>query len=543
MRKKKQPLQKRFNISRASLGDESEKIKQTLLALKAKNKEVTASLLLLEEVMVKLYEHNSKDQFDVRIKNILGSVTLVISQAEQEYNPFASDELWEAESETYLRNMIFRAYKAFLDYSYHDGKNIITITVKQSESKAMYMTFAAMILGIIFGIILRQVPSAASSAATNVMNVIQTVFMNALAFLLVPVVLFSVITSFSNFSGNDLSRIGGKTIIWFLITAALALVISFSVSYLFFGGSVPAFPDVFVSGSEDFSNETLSFKELILSIVPQNIMPLLSGKMLPLLFVSIFTGISISVLGDKVNGIRSLCKEANTLFLKMTGTVTSFIPVVAFTAMALLVFSSPVETILVLLSYVLSVAVGIASLFVVYMIIILIKAHVSPIPFLKKVGFFYWTLFALSSSSAAIPMSMETCKKKLGISDKISSFVVPLGSVVHKTGTCISVIIAVFMLGRMLGTSFDIIEMVKLGLLTFLFSIGLTGYANGLICIALLLPTVGSGIPVSSVGFVIGVYSIVKRFQSAGNTVGNIAVAVLIAKDEQELDKGVYESM
>ena len=542
MQTKKQTLQKHFTISRASLGDESEKIKQTLLSLKAKKKEITTSLLLLEEVMVKLYEHNSTDRFAVRIKRFLGSVTLVISQEGSPFNPFASDELWQTESESYLRNQIFRAYKAVLDYSYLNGKNTITITIKQSEYKAMYMTFAAMILGIFFGIVLRQLPPAISSTATNVMNIIQSLFTNALAFLLVPVVLFSIITSFSIFSVDDLSRIGGKTLFWVLVTATVALVISFSVSYAFFGGSVPVFPDIFMSGSEEFSKETLSFNELLLSIVPPNILPLLNGKMLPLLFVSAFTGISISILGDKVSGIRSLCKEANTLFLKMTGTVTSYIPVVAFTAMTLLVYSSPVETILILLSYVAAVVLGIASLFLVYMLLILIKAHISPIPFLKKVGFFYWTLFALSSSSAAIPLSMETCRKKLGISDKISSFVIPLGSVVHKTGTCISVIIAVYMLGRMFGTSFNVAEMVKLGLLTFLFSLGLTGYANGLICIAMLLPTVGPGIPVSSVGFVIGVYSIVKRFQSAGNTVGNIAVALLIAKEEQELDKSVYEA-
>ena len=99
MQTKKQTLQKHFTISRASLGDESEKIKQTLLSLKAKKKEITTSLLLLEEVLVKLYEHNSTDRFAVRIKRFLGSVTLVISQEGSPFNPFASDELWQTESD------------------------------------------------------------------------------------------------------------------------------------------------------------------------------------------------------------------------------------------------------------------------------------------------------------------------------------------------------------------------------------------------------------------------------------------------------------
>ena len=80
------------------------------------------------------------------------------------------------------------------------------------------------------------------------------------------------------------------------------------------------------------------------------------------------------------------------------------------------------------------------------------------------------------------------------------------------------------------------------GIMTFLLALGLTGYANALICTAMLLPTIGNGIPVSSVGFIVGVYSIIKRFQSAADTAGHIAVAVLVSKSEKEIDTSVYLS-
>lgn len=80
------------------------------------------------------------------------------------------------------------------------------------------------------------------------------------------------------------------------------------------------------------------------------------------------------------------------------------------------------------------------------------------------------------------------------------------------------------------------------GIMTFLLALGLTGYANALICTAMLLPTIGNGIPVSSVGFIVGVYSIIKRFQSAADTAGHIAVAVFVSKSEKEIDTSVYLS-
>ena len=534
-----------FIVTMESLGEQSEKIQALLDRMKVNKREKNYALLLLEEIMVRLHEA-SQGAVTAKVRPFFGEVSLVLSSQGEAFNPFASLESWNTESEDYLRDLIFRAHKADLSYSRRNSCNMVTVRVHRGgENRSLYVTFAAMFLGIAAGFGMKWLPAgAAAFLADGVLSTVQTLFLNALSLMLAPVVFFSVATSLSNLSGgNEIGRIGGKVIGSYIVTTVLSILIGFGMTSLFFSGELPPLPEKLAalpSGMQPTSDVSVS--SILLGVIPSNVVsPIISGNMLQIIFIAVLSGLALSALGEKTASIRSFFHEANTMFLKMMEMIITFMPLVAFASMALLVYASEANTLALLLVYLLAILVGGLLLIVLYMAIILIAGHISPFAYMRKVLVYLLTPFMIPSSSACIPLTIDFCKKKLGVSNKITSFAIPLGATVNMNGIAMSVVLTALMLARMCGIELDAATCLKLGIMTLLLAVGAPGVPNsGLVIVATLLAVAGA--PVAALGFVVGVWNIVDRLQTAFNVNGDIATSVVVAKSENELDLATYTS-
>ena len=532
-----------FIIPLDKISEQSEKLQKQLLNLKANTKEVASTILLLEEVIVRLYE-NGGQTVKAKIRKQFGDVTVTISSHGEAYNPFESIQSWDIGSEDYYRDLIFRTYQADLNFSRRNGNNIIIIHTHRTDSRKVAVTFACMILGFLVGLGMKWLPQAVSEfVANNFFSIIQTLFLNAISLMLAPLVFFSITTSIFGLSGSkEAGRIGGKVVGTYFATTVVAILIGFGLAKIFFGGGVPVLPENLSALPQDFHNTTdVSVKSILLGIIPSNsVLPILENNMLQIIFIAVLAGFAMNILGDKVSALRIFFNDTNSLLLKMMELIITFMPLVAFASMALLVFSCETATLLVLLTYLLATVTAAIILYFLYCFIIALGGHVSPLPYAKKTFGYLLTPFSLSSSSACIPMTIDFCQKRLGTSKKITSFAIPLGATINMNAGAMNIVIAVTLLAKMCGVDLDTSACIKIAVLTFLLIIGTPGIPNcGIVVMATILSSLG--ITTAAIGFLIGIYNVIDRILTASNVNGDIAATVMIAASEKELDLETYK--
>ena len=530
-----------FLVSRENLGEVSAEIEKYLLTLKATKKECSTALLLLEEIVVRFYENAEEDskQCRVRVSKFLGTIYLKIYSKGTSYNPFDSLNSWDTESEEYLRDIIFRTYSSNLSYSRRNGQNIAEIYVHRSENRALYQTALSMVLGIVCGILMKQLPEFVSLIIEeNILRTIQTVFLNALSLLLAPIVFFSITTSFSRLSGgNEIGRIGGKVFSSFLFMTAAGTIAGFFVSKMLFAsvGQMPSlFEDILQVSSN--SNTEFSLHSFLIGIIPKNlVIPIQNGNMIEILFVSVMVGIAMCVLDEKVASLKKIFEEARTLFSRLMGMIVSFMPFVTFSAISLFVYKCTLSSLLTLISYLIAVIVSCLLIFVLQAFMILFLAKVSPLTFFRKILPHLLTAFIVPKRNAFIPITLEYSKKKLGTADKISFFTIPLGAAIHKSAIATCVMIQVVLFAKICGMPFTLYMFPKIALMTILLSMG----SNGLVCLMVVLPI--AGIPVSLIAFSMSIEDIVDRFRTVTNLSGDLATNVIVSASEKLLDRDKYE--
>ncbi len=517
-----------YLVALDNLAEQQEFIQKLLLYFKATQLETSNALVLIEEIVVRLHE-NGFQSVTVRIRRFLGEVTLVLSYNGEAYNPFDTLELFDNESEDYLRDMIFRAFKDDLNYIHHNKRNTITICAHHSDNRALFVTFSAMVLGIVCGFCMKLIPpTVANMIADGIFDSVQTVFMNALSLLLAPIVFFSVSVSLVRIGGGNTGRISIKTIAFFALCSAIALCIATGLSSLIFSKINLYLDNSYQTLLFESKNSEHSLKTFILDIVPKNlVVPIMSGNVLQVLFFAFLLGGAMGVLGEKVSGLLGLFEEAKVLFNRTLATVTSFMPLIAASAMASLVYKSSAQVLLMLIWYMAVVIIGCILLFFVFSLIVAIVLHCNPFLFIKKMSKFFLTPFLLPKQSAIVPLTLQFCTEQFGVSEKIAAFVLSFGASINKCAVAFCVMVEVIFFAHISGIQLDSFAMLKIAIMTFMLSIG----SNGLVCLMAVLPV--AGISVNLISLTLGVDDIIDRIRTVTNVSADITASIVVSKSEK----------
>ncbi|MBO6147056.1 MAG: dicarboxylate/amino acid:cation symporter [Lachnospiraceae bacterium] len=366
---------------------------------------------------------------------------------------------------------------------------------------------------------------------------IGTIFLNLLKFIVVPIVLFSIMAGIISMSDiRKVGSIGIKTIIYYMCTTAVAIVIGLAGGNLFRG----FFPVMETSDLTFEASEPISFMDTIVGIFPSNfIAPLSEATMLQVIVMAILIGFAVILVGDEaapaVKGINSL----NVVFMKCMEMILKLSPIGVFCLICPVVAANG-AAILGSLAMVLLTAYicFFVHILVVYSLAMKTLGGISPLEFLK--GQLPAMLFAFSSASSVgtLPINMQGCEK-MGADKEITSFVLPLGATINMDGTAIYQGVCAIFIAACYGISLTPAQMITIVLTATLASIGTAGVPGaGMVMLAMVLASVG--LPLDGIALVAGVDRIFDMGRTVVNITGDASCALVVSNLERKkaLKKG-----
>lgn len=420
---------------------------------------------------------------------------------------------------------------------------------KQKEVSLTTKILIALIFGVLTGTVLNILASLGAQdiigpwVTDGIFDLVGRMFIASIKMLVVPLVLVSLILGAAGISDlKKLGRVGGKTLLFYVSTTAIAITIALSLSYITNPGKGFNLGE-HLSKSQLTTTKAPTFVDTIVGIVPSNPFNAFSdGNMLQVIFFALIFGFAMAVLGEKVATVRKSTEELNEIVMKMVMMVMKVAPYGVFALVANVFAKEGFSAFVPLLKYILTVFLALFIHFsVTYSLSLKIFAKLSPITFIKK---FYPTMlvaFSTASSNATLPITMETAEKDLGVSNKMASFILPLGATINMDGTSIMQGVAVVFISQAYGIDLTLSSLAIVVLTATLASIGTAGVPGvGLITLSMVLKE--AGLPVEGIALIMGIDRILDMTRTAVNISGDTVVSLIIAKSEDELDEKVFNS-
>ena len=530
-------------------------IQQRLAKYGLKHKEIAKAMLVSEELILNMAKHAPDGApLHLTLRRMLGDVTIEISMPGEAYD-FAqslqfgvsldADSIGPDAQDT-IQNIILRSFAEDMKYRHRNGMNSVRLTVLRSNRTQLYCTLGAMVLAIVIGLIMKAVvpASAADFLNSNLLTPVKNMFMNSLKMVVAPVVFFSIVSCISQFTNlSELGKVGGKVLLLYLLTTVFATGIGIGINYLFQPGAAAPVGAALSDASSITSQQmTVSLKDTIVNIVPSNfVKPFLDADMLQLIFLAALCGVAVGMIGKYSKILGDFFEACNELFLKITVLLVKFMPLAAFCSILSMILQTGAETLLSVLSMVLVFMFGLVAIMAVYCLMLLVLARLNPMIFVRKYAPTMLQVFSMASSNASLPLNMEACNKKLGISQKVYSLSLPLGATMNMDGTCIYLGVFALALAQLYGVPVTGASLMSVVLSIIILSIGAPGVpGSGLICLSVLLTQLG--VPVEAVGLVMGIDPLIGMLRCMSNCLGDVAVSTIVAKSESLMDVAVYNS-
>lgn len=361
-------------------------------------------------------------------------------------------------------------------------------------------------------------------------------FMNALSMLIVPIIFFSIVTGISGIisTGDDLRKLGFKTIGLYILTMIIAIITGLALVNLIQPGSGILLPESIVKPSIEYR----SVRDIVIGFVPKNIVDALSKNYtFPVILLAFLAGLNVPKLpAEEKNLLICFFQSGFKLTLFVTKQIIALAPIGIF-AIVMKQFSETSGFLLLIadmLKYVLTVSIGLAiHTFVWLPLLLRFGFRVNPWQHFRNMSTPLLTAFSTASSGAALPATLYAVEHKDGISPKVTNFTIPLGSAINMDGAALLECVAVIFIAQAYGISLTFLQLLLIAFTSLLCAIGSAGVPMAaLVMMSLILNVVG--LPLEGIGLVIGVDRILDMMRSAVNVYGDTCVAVMIAKTENE---------
>ena len=395
----------------------------------------------------------------------------------------------------------------------------------------------ALLLGAAVGIILNVTsPDLFSKLNTFLFGPLGTIFLNLIKMLVVPIVFFSLTLGVAGLGDpKKLGRIGAKTISFFLVTTAIAIIIGLVLALVIKPGTIGTYD---TSAAEYSAQKAPSIAETLLNIIPTNpVQAMAEGNMLQIIAFSILVGLGITMLGKKADALLKVVEQGNDLMMYLVNLVMKFAPYGTFGLIAGAIGSQGWDAIKAMGLYMIVVILALfIHTIVTYGAAIALLAKRNPLTFFKDFSEVMLVAFSTSSSNATLPVSMDVAQRKLKVPEPISSFVQPLGATINMDGTAIMQGVATVFIAQVYGNDLSLTQLLMVVLTAVLASIGTAGVPGvGLILLAMVLQTVG--LPVEGIALILGIDRLLDMIRTAVNTTGDAACAVIVTETEKKHGK------
>jgi len=422
--------------------------------------------------------------------------------------------------------------------------------------KLHWQIIIGLVLGLIYGVV------AASAGwgqfTSNWVAPFGTIFLNLLQLIAVPLILASLIVGVASLGDlEQLSRIGGKTLGIYVLTTTIALVIGLVlVNTLQPGRTVPQ--EMRTQLEQTYQGDIEESMEVaeqaegrgplqpLVDMVPSNFFASASdnGNMLQVVFVAIFLGVVLLLLpGKKAEPLLTFFDSLFEAIIKAVEIIMLTAPVGVFGLLADAITSiaagSPADLASLLGAlgfYCLTVVIGLAIMvFVVYPIFMRLFTSISIPDYFRAIAPAQLVAFSTSSSGATLPVTMEVSEKNLGVSEQVSSFVLPLGATVNMDGTALYQAVSAVFIAQVLGISLAFTQQLNIVLIAVLASIGTAAVPSaGIVMLVVILESIG--VPSAGLALILGVDRPLDMLRTTNNVTGDTMVASVVAATENQLN-------
>jgi Na+/H+-dicarboxylate symporter len=408
-----------------------------------------------------------------------------------------------------------------------------------------------MILGVALGGLASLLPWG-SSFISDWIKPFGTIFINSLKLIAMPLILASLIKGVSDLKDiSKLSKIGGRTILIYLCTTVLAVLIGLVlVNTISPGNSIKESTrnelmaayetDAAKKQSAAAKQQESGPLQALVDIVPSNIFDATTNNrnMLQVIFFALFFGIGIILIPEeKSKPVKAFFDSFNSVILKLIDIIMLASPYGVFALLAALVVESPsLDLFKALGAYSLTLVFGLAFMIIVYILIVKIFTGTSPKYFMNGIAPAQLLAFSTSSSAATLPVTMERVEKHLGVDKEVSSFVLPIGATINMDGTSLYQAVAAVFIAQAFGLGLSIEVQLGIILTATLASIGAAAVPGaGMVMLVIVLGQ--AGIPEAGLALIFAVDRPLDMCRTITNVTGDAAVSMLVAKSVGKLKK------
>ncbi len=412
--------------------------------------------------------------------------------------------------------------------------------------KLHWQIVIALILAVIAGTLTGVDAGVFGVSFYSIYEFFGTLFLNALKMLIVPLVVSSIISGMAGASQSDaFGRLGLKTLVYYITTSLLAIMVGLMLVNLYAPGIVDGQPAREVLGMSADTSDMLEktegkgagdIIEVFLRMVPTNVVAAAAnGQLLGLIFFSLLFGFFMTRIHDRyVETMQNFWQGIFEVMMRITDWVMKFAPIGVFALVAKVVASTGFDAFKPLAVFMLTVLSALAvHVFITLPLLLKFIARVNPLRHYRAMAPALLTAFSTSSSSATLPLTMECVEKNAGVSNRTTSFVLPLGATVNMDGTALYECVAAMFIAQAYGLELTFATQFTIVLIALLTSIGVAGIpAASLVAIVVILAAIG--LPAEGIGLILAVDRILDMCRTSVNVFSDSCGAVLIARSENE---------
>jgi len=425
--------------------------------------------------------------------------------------------------------------------------------MKVGNKLTLYIVIA-LIAGIAVGSIFNTMADAAWVQWIDqyIFNVLGQIFLNLIFMVVVPVVFISIVLGVVSVGDpKTLVLIGIKTMIFYLATTAIAISLAIGIALVLQPGEgqadllnteeVSEYRSTELEGGDTELAMETTFDQTLINIIPDNLfMAMAEQNMLQIIAFAIFIGVGLIAVKEKASGIIKLFEQANEVIMWIVLAIMKYFAALgAFGLVATAFTQAGFGAIQQLGMYFICVLLALFIHFaVVYGSVVQFLGKHSFVWFIKQFMPAMTVAFSTSSSSAVLPVSLETAQNKLGIRKSISSFVQPLGATVNMDGTAIMQGVATVFIAQLSGIDLTIGQMATVVIIATIASIGTAGVPGvGLVMLAMVLTAVG--LDPAAIGIIIGIDRLLDMTRTSVNITGDATIALVI-DHQQNVKEGKF---
>lgn len=391
----------------------------------------------------------------------------------------------------------------------------------------------ALFLGVVLGFVSRWLHF--ETFVIEKVAILGTIFLRALRMIIVPLIVSSIISGVTSIgSAQNLGRMGAKTFGYYISTSLLAIVLGLMVVNIIKPG-VGAEVGL-LEAPENLAENASKIGDTLMGIIPTNpLAAMVEGQMLPTIFFSLLFGFFITRLGgDKGKLLTDFFNGTFDVMMLLTQFIIRFTPIGVLALMARTIAHTGMDVVGPLAAYMVSVFLGLAIHALISLPLLLrFVGKVNPIAHARAMATALLTAFSTSSSSATLPLTINCVEENSGVSNKTTSFVLPLGATINMDGTALYECIAAMFIAQAYGLELTIMQQVIVVFTALLASIGAAGIPMaGLVMISVILGAIG--LPLEGVALILAVDRPLDMLRTSVNVWSDSCGAVIIAQSEGE---------